>query len=234
MSILTAMQKAAIRLVGYSPSVFFGSSDQFEPEIVDLINEGAKEILDYQDWQSLIKIATLTGDGTAEEFAFPADYEKMMLTADIQDPENWVFGYRRSRSLDDFIWMKARGWGPFPGVWTMYQNKFQFYPAPAAGQEAVFPYISKHYAIDAGGSTKAEFTQDTDTFAIEGAERLLTLFLVWRWRENKKLDATGDEENFAKALSDLAAKDGGSKVYRSRVSRLYGNIGLAWPYQLGS
>lgn len=233
MAILQAMQSAAIRLVGYSPSVFFGSSEQFELEITDLVNEAAKEIVDYQDWQVLIRQARFVGDGTATSFEYPTDYEKMMLTADVQDPAKWVFGYCRAQSIDEFYWMQERGFGPFPGVWTMYQNKFQFYPAPANGQEAIFPYVSKNYAVDTSAATKSQFTQDTDSFVIDGAERLLTLFLVWRWRENKKLDATGDEENFVKAISDLAAKDGGSSVYRSNVNRLRGNLRTAWPWMLG-
>src|SRR3546814_5464552 len=53
----------------------------------------------------------------------------------------------------------------------------------------------------------------SDTFLLP--ERLLTLGLVWRWRENKKLDATGDQEAFIKALDEYAAKDKGSRVIRS-------------------
>lgn len=233
MTILTAMQSAAMRLVGQRPSVFFASSEQFELELVDLVNEAAIDIVRYTDWQGLVSIANLTGDGVSEEFALPAGYDRMMLTADVQDLNNWVWGYCRTESIDQFLWMKARGWGPYPGVWIITDNKFQLYPAPSAGQLATFPYISKNYARGDDSSPKPEFTADTDTFAINGGERLLTLWLVWRWRENKKLDATGDQENFVKALDELAAKDRGSRVYRSRVARNFGNVRTAWPWALG-
>src|SRR5690606_36932267 len=180
------MQSAAMRLVGQRPSVFFSSSEQTELELVDLINEAAIDIARYTDWQGLVSIANLTGDGVSEEFALPDGYDRMMLTADVQDLNNWVWGYRRADSIDQFLWMKARGWGPFPGTWIISDNKFQLYPAPAAGQLATFPYISKNYARGDDGTPKPEFTADTDTFAINGGERLLTLWLVWRWRENKK------------------------------------------------
>lgn len=231
MTILAAMQSAAIRLVGYRPSVFFSSQQQFEQEIVDLVKEAAADIVKYTDWQALIEVNNFVGDNVATSFPLPDDYDRMMLTAGIQDPDNWVWGYANANSLDEFLWMKDRGWGPYPGVWTIYGNQFQFYPAPSGG--AQFPYITKNYAKSADGSVKDAFTADDDDFRINGGERLLTLWLVWRWRENKKMDATGDEENFVKAIDEVAAKDRGSRVYRSGTSRNWGNTRVAWPYLLG-
>lgn len=231
MTILAAMQSAAVRLVGYRPSVFFSSQENFEQEIVDLVNEAAIDICKYTDWQSLISVANFTGDGVTEAFDMPDGYDRMMLTASIQDPSNWVWGYCNAESLDSFLWMKDRGWGPYPGVWTIYDDQFNFYPAPSGG--AQFPYINKNYAKGSNNIAKSAFTADDDTFRIPQGERLLTLWLVWRWRENKKLDATGDMENFTKAIDELAAKDRGSRVQRSGTSRQWGNTRVAWPYLLG-
>lgn len=233
MSVLTAIQSAAIRLVGYRPSVVFSSQEQFELEMTDLINEAATDIMRYTDWQSLISVANFTGDGTITAFPKPDGYDRMMLTADVQDLSNWVWGYQNVASIDEFLWLQARGFGPYPGVWCIFDDAFNFYPAPPAGQLATFPYISQNYAMGSDGVSKPAFTKDDDTFRIPGGDRLLTLWLVWRWRENKKLDATGDMENFAKAMDELAAKDRGSRVYRSRSSRLRGDFRVAWPYALG-
>lgn len=233
MTVLSAMQSAAIRLVGYRPSVFFSSSEQFEQELVDLVNEAAKDIVQYQDWQSLISIANFTGDGVIQAFDKPDGYDRMMLTAEVQDLNNWVWGYDKVESVDQFMFLQARGFGPYPGIWSIFNDKFNFYPAPPAGQLAAFPYINKNYAVDTDGVAKPEFTQDDDTFKLTGGERLLTLWLVWRWRENKKMDSTGDQENFVKAIDELAAKDRGSKVMRSGSPRVQGRFHLAYPYTLG-
>lgn len=233
MTILDAMRSASIRLIGQQPQVFFASSDDFELEIVDLINEAAQDIVKYNDWQSLISVANFSGDGVTEAFPMPDGYDRMMLTANIQDLRNWVWGYDHVNRLNDFLYMKARGWGPYPGIWSLFDNNFNFYPAPAAGQLATFPYISKNYARSQDGTNKPAFTRDDDEFRIPGGERLLTLWLVWRWRENKNLDATGDQENFVKALDEIAAKDKGSSVYRARSGRQWGNTRLAWPGLLG-
>lgn len=228
MSVLQAMQSASIRLVGYRPSVFFSSSEQFEQELVDLVNEAAKDIVQYQDWQSLISVANFTGDGVTQAFDKPDGYDRMMLTAEVQDLNNWVWGYDKVDSIDQFLFLKARGFGPYPGIWSIFDNKFNFYPAPPATQVAAFPYINKNYAVDTDGNSKAEFTKDDDTFKITNGERLLTLWLVWRWRENKKMDSTGDQENFVKAIDELAAKDRGPRVYRSSSVRDWHPLGRLW------
>lgn len=234
MTVLSAMQSAAIKLIGRKPSVFFSSQNQFEMEIVDLVNEAATDIMRYTDWQSLIQVANFTGDGLIDAFDMPSGYDRMVLTADIQDANNYVWGFQHVPSVSDFMMVKIRALAPWPGVWSIYDDKFNFYPAPPAGQLATFPYISKNYALAADGTTtKPAFTADDDTFRVKNGERLIALWLVWRWRENKKLDFTGDQENFVKALDEVAAKDRGSRVYRSYTSRLRGNFGWAYPYQLG-
>lgn len=236
MTILAAMQAASIRLVGYKPQVFFGATDTFELEITDLINEVAKDICKYADWQALTRIKEIAGDGTTEVFPFDDDYDRQLVVTDIQDLNNWVWGYEHIPNINDFLYFKNRGIGSItPGAWTIYDNSLNFFPAPSTGNTATFPYISSGYAqFDGAAFTSPAFENDTDSFVIRGGERLLTLGLVWRWRENKKLDYTGDQEQFMLLIDQLAAKDKGSNVYRNNsrsFSRL--NTRAAWPFELG-
>lgn len=233
MSILRALQSASIRLVGYKPSQFFASTEQFEQEMVDLVNEVARDITEYHDWQALTKIATLTGDGVQEVFPLPTDYNRQLLDADIQDLQNWVWGYQHMTNINDFIFYKERGLGLVPGAWIMYNDELNFFPAPQTGNSASYPYVTNYYARDTLNVTKPEFTADSDEFVIRGGEDILTLGLVWRWRENKKLDYTGDQEAFTMKLEQMATRDKGSSIIR-HGRRLRGvNAGLAYPYSLG-
>lgn len=209
MAVRDALQKAAIRLVGQRPTTFFGASGQTELELTDLVNEVAEDIAQYHDWQALVRLASINGDGS-EEYPFPDDYDRMMLDSDVQDPNAWFWGYFRYDDLNAFVRDKSFGPMPTPGGWIIYGGNIHFYPAPT--QAATFPYISKNIVLDTSTAPKEQFEADTDTFRLP--ERLLTLGLVWRWRENKKLDAAGDQEAFIKALDEYAAKDGGSKVQR--------------------
>lgn len=232
MTVLTAMQSAAIRLVGRRPTVFFDASDTFQVELCDLVNEVAADVAKYQDWQALIRLGTVTGDGSTTEFALPDDYDRMLVNADIADLTSWFWGYYAYKDINAFLYAEARDFNAAPGGWVIYGNQLRFAPAPADAVTATFPYITANWAIGESTAPKAAFTADTDTFALP--ERLLTLGLVWRWRENKTLDASGDQEAFVKALDEYAAKDGGSRVYRRNARRAFPGTHAAYPYELGA
>lgn len=233
MTILSAMQSAAIRLVSEKPAVFFTASDVFEMEIVDLINEVAADIRAHHDWQALTKIDVLNGDGVTEVFPLPADYDRQLLYSVVQDINHWMWGYTHISDLNTFLAQRYMSFGTNPGIWTIYDNSMHFIPAPSMGNNATYPYISNNYALDANNSLKNEFTADTDNFVIRGGERLLTLGLIWRWRENKKLDYTGDQEAFTMALEQLAARDKGSNVFRQYSASNFRNTPVAYPFPLG-
>lgn len=229
MTIYGAMLSAAIRLVGQRPSVFFGSSGNFEIEICDLINEVARDILASHDWQGLTKIQTLTANGDSS-FPRPDDYDRMVLVADMQRPETWLWGYYHAADINEFMAIQDSGFQGLPGAWTLVGDQFTFSPAPSG--DAKFAYISKEYATDPATLTrKTVFSADTDTFVLP--ERLLTLGLVWRWREQKKLDFSGDQEAFAKALSEESGKDKGSRVIRKGSSIRFRGTYPAWSGVIG-
>ncbi|MBB4642369.1 phage adaptor protein [Rhizorhapis suberifaciens] len=231
MAILAAMQSASIKLIGRKPGTFFGASGQYEAEICDLINEVAEDVAKYRDWQDLGRTHTLNGNGTVDSFPLPTDYDRMLQDSDVQDLESWAWGYFRYPNINQFLFDQARGFIAQPGGWIIYGGEMQFSPAPATGATATFPYITKNWALDDADQPKAAFTADTDSFLLP--ERLLILALVWRWRENKKLDASGDQEAFIKALDEYAAKDGGSRIQRSNARRYFPGTRAAWPRALG-
>lgn len=224
--ILSAMQSAAIRVTGQRPPVFFGASQKFEGlEITDLVNEVAQDIAQYQDWQELTRVAVLTGGDGRVAFDLPTDYDRQLIDADVQRAGYALWGYSHVDNINDFLASEDSGWAnTIPGGWIIYGGQMRFSPAPMG--EARFPYVSKNYAVSADGVPKSAFTADTDTFVLP--ERLLTLGLVWRWRENKKLDASGDQEAFIKALDEYAGKDKGSGIIRRGRPRRWGNTSV--PY----
>lgn len=227
MTVLAAMQSAAVRLMGRKPQTFFGGSGTFEIEIADLVNEVADDIAKYRDWQALVRTASIGGDGVTTEYDLPDDYDRMPVSSEVMDLTSW--GYIRFTDINTFLLAQSSGFTGTPGGWIIYADKLRFSPAPS--EPATFPYITKNWARAASEQPKSVFSLDTDTFLLP--ERLLTLGLVWRWREMKKLDASGDQEAFIKALDEYAAKDGGSRVQRRNSSRLFPGTRPAWPWELG-
>lgn len=231
MTVLVAMQSAAVRLVGYKPGTFFDSAQQFELEMCDLVNEVADDIAKYHDWQALIRLHTIVGDGATSEFALPADYDRFPIKGAVQDYNSWSWGYHHYTDLDAFLYDEARDFNALPGGWIIYGDMMRFSPPPGATTQARFPYITKEIVRSFSTAPQEDFTADNDSFLLP--ERLLTLGLVWRWRENKGLDATGDQEAFIKALDEYAAKDGGPVVIRRNSGRNFGNTQTAYPWPLG-
>lgn len=229
MTILPAMQSAALRLIGRKPSTVFAATSQFEQEIADLANEVAQDIVKTHDWQALTKIHSFAGDGLAVAFDRPADYDRMVVASEIGDSQNSPWGYTHIVNVNE--WLRITNGevaGVFPGAWTLLAGQFQFYPAPTG--PAAMPYVSNQYARSQSGSPQASFQRDDDEFLLDA--RLLTLGLIWRWREMKHLDTTGDQAAFEKAFSEAVARDKGA-----RVIRLGGSVSprgsVAWPWVLG-
>lgn len=232
MSALTALQNAAVRLIGGKPTTFFSSTATFEMEMTNLLNEVATDICKTADWQGLTKIHTITGDGATTAFDKPSDYDRMLLGQDMSDSASWFWNYTNVPDMTTWITIQNGfylGATP-PGWWMLFGDQFQFAPAPADGSRAMFPYISNLIARDNNGEPKSSFTTDSDTFVLD--ERLLTLGVIWKWRELKNLDFAGDQANFEKAFSEAATRDKGSRVIRKGAPR-FGNVPIAWPWELG-
>lgn len=234
MAIRDALQSASVKLVGYKPAVFFTSDEEFELQLVDLINDAARDICRTQDWTVLQRTYTISGNGELAEFPLPPDYDRMNIEAELQDPSNWAWGYAHIRNMNEWIYRSQSGFQPYPGGWILFDNKLHFTPPPAVGNQAIFPYISNQRVIGADAVPKTLFTADDDSFVLP--EELLMLWLVWRWREQKRLDATNDQANFVKMFNEYATKDGGSKVIRSWPTWRWprrGYTSMAYPFPLG-
>lgn len=231
MSILPALQSAALRLYGRRPNQFFGSSEQFEAELCDWANEVAHDISQRNEWQALTKVQTFSGNGEVTEYDFPADYDRQLLRSDVVTSNSYPFGYFHIPDINEFLAVKQAGFTGYPGVWTIYGGKMHVSPAPGAGVHSHYPYISKNWAKDANGNPKDQFTADTDSFVL--SNHLLTLGIVWRWRENKKLDYTADLEAFNEHFSLEAAKDKGSRIIRRNSRLMPYNTYPAFPWSLG-
>lgn len=239
MTVLTALQSAMIRLVGRKPNTVFSTTSQTEVELADLATEVAIDIMKSHDWQALTEIETITGDGATSAFPFPADYDRMVVASDLYDPETWAWGYHHIATVGEWIrYLDGNYIVPAqPGAWIILGNEFNFTPTPADGAVAKFPYISRNFALSAPASgtgiitPKAAFTADSDTFVLD--ERLITLGVIWRYREQKGMGYAEDMATYENALSQAQARDRGPSVIHTRISRVPRNVRFGWPGELG-
>ena len=216
-----------MRCIGNKPQEVFASSQQECLEMADLAQEAAADIAKSHDWRGLTKIHTINTPG--ETAPLPPDFDRMVLGSAIDDPATWFWGYHPFETVND--WMRAKN-GSFqvitPGGWIILGKEIHFYPAPSGS--ATFPYISSAWARSESGTPKTAFSADNDTFVL--SERLLTLAIVWRFKEAKGLEYAEDQASYDIALAQEQTRDKGARVLRSPRTYLSGRIaytGRAFP-----
>jgi hypothetical protein len=230
MSILTACQKAAIKLLGggASPLQLFGTDDEFAVELRTLANEAAEAVAKAHDWRRLTILKTQGGDGSDTSFALPADFDRMPLKAHVWSTTRDSV-MTPARDLDQWLDFQLTSIVGSPGFWIILGGELGILPAMSASESAKYYYVSKYlWAVD--GSTtasKAYATADADTFVLP--ERLITLGVVWRWKQMKGKEYGEDLQNFNFAFGEEAGREKGSRVLHVGRPRFSGGVELAYP-----
>lgn len=229
MTILDQLQSAAVRLVGRKPTVFFSSQKPFEMELSELATDVAAEIMKAHDWQRLLALHDINGDGISTSYPLPADYDRMPLKGEIHSSSWNTWRYTPARDLDQWLDFTSGMGIVSPGAWIILGGALQVWPATS---DAIrFYYVSKNVARSASNAPQAAFTSDTDRFVLP--ERLLTLGLIWRWRSQKRLEYAEDMANYERALAQEVARDKGSRILVSGNGRFPADVTVAYPRGLG-
>lgn len=232
MTFLSAAQSAAIRLGVSKPSAFFSSTNRFEQEIIDLANEVVAEIVKAHDWRALILQRQMPGDGVTTAFDLPDDYDRMPKNTNVGRANWYTWGYVDCPDLNFWDDLRNGLASPSPGYWIMLGGQIQFIPPISADTTAEFYYVSKAAVIDGDdNSRKNEFTKDSDTFVLD--ERLLTLGLIWKWRQMKQLNYAEDLKNYEIRIDQLSGEDKGSRVLRLGNRTVGWDATWAYPRSLG-
>lgn len=227
MTILSACQSAALRLLGQRPTTIFSSSNTFEMELAELATETAIAIAKEHDWQKLTKLNTYSGDASTVEFDLPSDYDRMIKDGNLHSSLFTTALFRRAKDLDEWLYLKDLIATGLPGNWIILGGQMQIFPAMASNETARFYYISSQ--IVNGGKTA--FTSDDDVFQLP--ERLITLGLIWRWRAQKRMEYAEDMQNYEIALSDEIGRDKGARILVVGNQRWPANVNRPYPGALG-
>lgn len=227
MTILSACQKAAIRLVGRKPTSIFSSTKKFELQISDLVQEAAVDIAKAFDWQALMVLAEHQGDGVATAFDFPAGFDRMPVKGNIHSATWQQSGYRPARDRDHWIDLQTYLSAGTPGYWIVLENKMQIYPPMGPSEKAKYYFITNEIVKAANGTGKAVIDADTDTFKLD--ERLLTLSLIWRYREQNGLEYSESMANYERALAQIGGADKGKRILAVGAGRVPYGADLAFP-----
>lgn len=209
MTMLSMVQDAQNRLGLNQSSTVAGNNDQTTVQLLSLLNLAGKELADVYTWQSLIDEATWTttateSQGDMETLApgFKFIVNQTIWNRSLRRP---VFG---ALSAQEWQLLKASAvTGPY-SQYRIRNDELLFIPVPAAGETCAFEYVTRYWATDTTGVTgKSAFTVDTDIAKLD--EDLLTLSLVWRFKQAQGLDFSVELAMYENSLQDSIARDGG-------------------------
>lgn len=233
MTILSVVQDAATSLgLNPVPDQVFGSTRRDMVEMRSVIKEVSRQIAEAHDWSVLKTIHTITGDGSDEDFSLPADYDRMPKDIRFWSSLNTTAPLQHILSEDEWLGITVQGFDPLYGAWIVYGGEIHIKPARASGETVKFFYISDKIVTASGGSTKAAFSADDDTFRLP--ERLLKLGIIWNWKARKGHEYAEEMATYSDALMQLTGKDKGPSIITVGQQRLPYNIHYAYPLGLGS
>lgn len=226
MTVLTAIQNVSASIALDRPEGVFSSTEREHFELRVLANTAALYIAKDYEWQALKVVGTLTGDGTATAFDLPADFDRMLKEAALRS-SRYSTALTHITASDQWLEKEIRQFNQVAGMWTLYGGRIHIRPAPAAGEEVKFFYMSKLWAEDDQGTLTDGFTKDSDTFRL--SEKLLELCMIWKWRAQKGLPYAQDQDNYEDAKEKSQVADKGSHIVAVGRTRRRRGVSTAYP-----
>ena len=212
MTLLTVIQDAAKELALDVPSTVYSASDGQTLQMWRLLTKEGRQLLKEIAWEGLITVAEITTVATVEQTGLlPTDFDRMV---DGRAMWNNTSKWRIVGPISPYERRTAEVWDfqALPQYWWLRGGELNIFDT-TAGDTVSFEYISKNWVYSEADSTPAEtFTADGDTFAFD--EELLTLAVVWRWKEVKGLSYAEPLQDYQNR-KDVILRDnkGGTATY---------------------
>jgi hypothetical protein len=200
-------------------------------EMVSLANEMAQRIAyDLRDWTLFKKTQVFSGDGVTSAFNLPANYKRMLLTANVWRSTSAIQPMMFVPDYDQWLQRRARGWTAPYGEWTIVGGQMLIMPVMGTGVTASFAYVEKNCVNLKSGGVGDSFVDDGDSFRLE--ERLLKLGMIWQWKANKGSAYSEDMGTYGDAITTAMGKDSPSPIIigrRSASSSINAGVAYPWP-----
>lgn len=226
MTVLSLLQEASPFLGLDVPSLVYASTDRTMVELKAVTNDMAEKIAKAHPWQLFSTVATVTGDGSDEDFDLAADFDWM--------PDgNQVWSSTLNRPLshvvaqDQWLGMDVQDFDMVVNAWIIYGGQIHIKPALANLATAQYFYQSNLIIDPASGTNKVAFTLDTDTYRL--SERLLKLGVLYRWKQLKGQPYSEEMNDFEDLKEKLISRDKGATILRQGSARMPRGVNVAFP-----
>jgi hypothetical protein len=199
-------------------------------EMLSLANEMAQRIAyDTRDWQKFMKTQTFTGTGAAASFDMPADYKRMLLTANVWRSTSALQPMIYVADYEEWLQRRAYGWFSPYGEWIRIGDKMLIAPTLPAGVTVYFAYMHKNCINLAAGGLSDTFVADNDTYGLD--ERVLKLGMIWQWKANKGAAYAEDMGTYGDAISKIQGNDKPAPILIGSSTRSIA-VSASYPYPI--
>lgn len=170
-----------------------------------------RELLRDYSWSHLQKAYTFsTADGT-DNYALPVDYSSLLHSTEWN--RSTAVPLSGPLGAQDWQVLKSGGTAATASYYfRVYGNRLYLHPTPTSIQTVALEYVSAYWVQPTGQSAPTTETPSAsaDTLWFDG--HLLSRGLKVKFRESKRLDASAERNDFAKALAAVMGGDGAHSV----------------------
>lgn len=219
MSLLTVVQSACRRLALPVPAAVATSTDRQVLQMMAISNEDGQELADRFTWQALqteTTHVTLASESQGAIATIAPGFKSVINDTMWNRSIDWpIVG-----SLTPQIWQRFKAnniTGPYQ-QFRIRGGTLYFIPAPAAGETVAFEYVSKNWVTLNAGGTGSEWAADADTSLLD--EQLLTLGLIWRFKQIKGFDYDEDFNKYERRVNDAIGRDAGKMILNMQGGRI--------------
>lgn len=227
MTLLSIVQNASTKIGIARPTAIVASTSRTMQAVQSIMAEAVDAILETHDWQLFKAINTYTGDGAAQSFTLPSDYQRMLKTASVWS-SRYLWAMNHVLDTDRWLELVTLPYTQVTGSWTIYGGEFHILDTMALNDTAKFFYIVNTPIASSGGNPQTAFLADTDVFRLD--EELLRLCFIYRWKNSVGRDYAEDLSNYEIKLAQSIDDDGGSKpIVSGTPGRSWRGRNVAWP-----
>ena len=225
MSLLTLIQSVTPRIGLPKPTAVISNTDEQIIQLLEIAQEEGEELASRFPWSKMVFQNTFTVAASQDQGLF----NSTIVTAgdyDYMIPETFwnqttTVPFQGPLSVQEWETRLALGvTGPFP-AWLERAGRMYLNPTPTLGTETgAFEYKSTFWCESSGLTGQAKWAADSDIGRLD--ERIMSLGVIWRWKEQKGLSYGENFTKYEKRVLDAYARDGGRPILNSGGRRVTG------------
>lgn len=207
MNLLQLIQQASREMAQPIPNAAATATDEQSSQLFGLATSLGQELAELgHDWQRLIRLHSLTTDGTGSA-SLPSDFLRPINGTWWDRTQDWKL--REGMLPQGWRWLNESSLANASPIASLRVagNAINYYPTTNTGNAFVFDYISNGWAIDGDDSSaKSAFTKDTDTCVFR--DRLMINGIKLKFFEAKGFDTLIQTRDFARSLESAMSEQG--------------------------